>query len=302
MRLIAESRERLDKFLARHLPGHSRSRLQRLIDSGGVYVQGTVATKSGLELREGWEVDLAEPTETPPHDLEPADIPLDIRYEDSDVVVVNKPRGLATHPAPSLREPTLVNALLARSHGLSSGAAPYRPGIVHRLDKDTTGLIMVAKTDFAHAALAKQIETRQAKRYYVALVSGEPLENAFTIDAPIGRHPQRPLVMAVKRTGKHAITHVRVLERLGDQTLLACKLETGRTHQIRVHLAECHLPVLGDPLYAPQTIANGPLQLHAAVLEFEHPVHGTVVSVVAETPEDFQFRDKVDLNVVKSWP
>lgn len=264
-------------------------------------VQGELAGKTGLELREGWIVELEEPEETPPHDLEPADIPLDVRYEDSDVVVVNKPRGLATHPARSLKEPSLVNALLARSHALSTGSAPYRPGIVHRLDKDTTGLIMVAKTDFAHASLARQIETRRARRTYVAVVAGEPLDEAFTIDAPIGRHPQRPLVMAVKRTGKVARTRVRVLKRLGAQTLLACRLDTGRTHQIRVHLAECHLPVVGDPLYAPVASASGPLKLHSALLEFEHPRTGGDVAVWAEPPEDFIFATEVDLEEVNRW-
>jgi 23S rRNA pseudouridine1911/1915/1917 synthase len=301
VRLRAETRERLDRFLARKLPGHSRSRLQRLISAGGVRVAGEVAEKSGLELREGWIVELEEPTESPPHDLEPAEIALDVLYEDDDVLVVNKPRGLATHPAASLKEPSLVNALLARSHGLSRGTAPYRPGIVHRLDKDTTGLIVVAKTDAAHVSLARQIEARTVSRLYVALVRGEPMEEAFTVDAPVGRHPGNPTLMAVKKTGKRAVTHVRTLARLGADTLVLCRLETGRTHQIRVHLAACHLPVVGDPLYAPAAAQGPPLQLHAARLSFEHPTLGTVVSVYAPPPDDFVAREEVVAEEVEGW-
>jgi len=302
MRLIAESRERLDKFLTRQLPGHTRSRLQRLIDEGGVLVQGQKAEKTGMELREGWTVDLEEPEETPPHDLAPADIPLDVRYEDDSMLVVNKPRGLATHPASSLKEPTLVNALLWRSHELSQGSAPYRPGIVHRLDKETTGLIMVAKTDAAHAKLARQIEEKTAERIYVVAVSGEALEDQFTIDASIGRHPNVPILMAVKKSGKPARTHVRLLHQIGDEALLACRLDTGRTHQIRVHLAACHLPVIGDSLYAPEKISEGPMQLHAALLSFDHPVSGERITVYAEPPEDFIHHEMVVREEVEDWP
>lgn len=301
MRLIAESRERLDKFLARQLPGHTRSRLQRLIDAGGVLVQGEVAEKTGMELREGWTVDFDEPEETPPHDLAPADIPLDVRFEDESLLVVNKPRGLATHPAVSLREPTLVNALLWRSHSLSQGSAPYRPGIVHRLDKETTGLIMIAKTDAAHAKLSRQIEEKSAQRVYVVVVQGEALEDAFTIDAAIGRHPTNPTLMAVKKSGKPAKTHVRVLAQVGGDSVLACKLETGRTHQIRVHLAACHLPVVGDSLYSPDGVSEGPMQLHAALLSFDHPASGERTTLYAEPPQDFQYRDEVTRGAVEAW-
>lgn len=254
-----------------------------------------------MELREGWTVDLEEPEETPPHDLAPADIPLDVRFEDDSMLVVNKPRGLATHPAISLKEPTLVNALLWRSHSLSQGSAAYRPGIVHRLDKDTTGLIMIAKTDAAHAKLSRQIEEKTAQRIYVVVVRGEALEEAFTIDASIGRHPTNPTLMAVKKSGKLAKTHVRVLAHVGGDSVLGCKLETGRTHQIRVHLSACHLPVVGDKLYSPADIAEGAMQLHAALLSFDHPVSGERTTVYAEPPDDFQHRDKVLREDIEGW-
>ncbi|MBS1721672.1 MAG: RluA family pseudouridine synthase [Armatimonadetes bacterium] len=301
MRLVAEGPERLDRFLARKLPDHSRSKLQRLIGEGLVQVGEKTAHKAGLELREGETVTVTEPVETAAHELTPVDIPLEVAYEDDDLLVVNKPRGLATHPAASLKEPTLVHALLARSHGLSQGAASYRPGIVHRLDKDTTGLILVAKTDMAHAGLASQIAEKSAVRVYVALVHGEPLDDDFTVDAPIGRHGSSPTLMAVRRAGKAAVTHVRVLQRLGDSTLVMCRLESGRTHQIRVHLSACNLPVVGDPLYGHPAHRHGPLQLHAVLLRFVHPRTGKPVSVYASPPADFMAHDHVVREKVENW-
>lgn len=299
--LRAEQRERLDHFLARNFQGHSRSRLQRMIENGEVTVEGVAATKSGFELRPGWVVEMGEPQETPPHDLEPADIPLDVVFEDDDMLVVDKPRGLATHPARSLKEPSLVNALLARPHALSTGSAAYRPGIVHRLDKDTTGLLMVAKNDAAQLRLSSQIQDKSVERIYVANVAGEPLEDEFTVNAPIGRDPVNATRMTVKRTGKRAVTHVRRIAGHAESTLVACRLETGRTHQIRVHLAACHLPVLGDKLYALPAQRSGPLQLHAALLRFDHPVSGTRLTVFAPPPDDFQFASEVTEEVVASW-
>ena len=301
MRLIADSRERLDKFLARQLPGHTRSRLQRLIDDGGVLVEGVKASKTGMELREGWSVDLEEPAETLAHDLQPADIPLDVCYEDDSLLVVNKPRGLATHPASSIKEPTLVNALLWRSHELSQGSAPYRPGIVHRLDKDTTGLIMIAKTDAAHANLSRQIELKTAMRAYVVTVHGEPLEPEFTVDAAIGRHPTVPVLMAVKKSGKPAKTHVRTLAQIAGKAVLTCKLETGRTHQIRVHLAACHLPVVGDVLYGRSVPDLVPMQLHAALLAFDHPLTHERTVVYCDPPSDFEYAELVLQEDVEKW-
>lgn len=301
MKFIAESRQRLDKFLAIQFPEHSRSRLQKLIDSGDVLVEGKPAQKNGLEIREGWVIEVAEIVETAPQALEPWNVELDVRYEDEHMLVVNKERGVATHPASSLKEPSLVNALLARSHNLSSGSAPYRPGIVHRLDKDTSGLIMIAKTDATHAALAKQISDKTADRIYVAVADGEPLDQTFSVDAAIGRHPQNATLMAVKRTGKPALTHFRLLKQIGANALLACKLATGRTHQIRVHLAACSLPVVGDPLYGRAGTRGGAMQLHAALLRLNHPVTGIRMAVFAEPPEDFLFREYVIETEVANW-
>lgn len=272
-----------------------------MIESGEVLVEGVAATKSGLELRPGWLIELSEPAETPVHDLEPADIPLNVVFEDESMLVVDKPRGLATHPARSLKEPSLVNALLARPHPLSGGVASYRPGIVHRLDKDTTGLLMIAKNDAAQLKLSTQVQSKTVERLYVATVVGEPLEDRFTIDAPIGRDPANATRMAVKRSGKPAVTHVRVLRRYGDTTLVCCKLDTGRTHQIRVHLAACNLPVRGDRIYAPEPHRAGPLQLHAALLRFAHPVTDDVTAVYVEPPMDFVDRDDVLESEVDAW-
>ncbi len=299
VRLVADQVERLDRFLARCLRAHTRSRLQEWIAEGHVRVEGEPTVRVGFRLKPGWIIELEPPAESAPHDLEPASIPLDVAYEDDCLLVVNKPRSLATHPAASLKEPTLVNALLARRHPLSEGFAPYRPGIVHRLDKDTTGLIVVAKTDSAHASLSRQIESKSAKRVYVALVEGEPFDDEFTVDAPLGRSQGDPTKMSVKRTGKHAVTHCNVLRRLGQRTLLLCRLETGRTHQIRVHLAACHMPVVGDAVYG--QCSSTPLQLHAALLEFVHPVTGRLLRVYASPPEDFLARGEVRKEEVERW-
>jgi len=298
---VADGPERLDKFLARKLEGHTRSRLQRLISDGLVTVQGEPAGKSGIELREGWVVELGDVPESAPHDLEPVDIPLDVRYEDDDLLILNKPRGLMTHPAPSSKSPSLVHALLARSHSLSQGSAPYRPGIVHRLDKETTGLMVVAKTDAAHAGLARQIADRTAVRVYLAVVKGEPLEERFTIEANLGRHPTRPLLMAVRTQGKRAVTHVRVLQRQGDMSLVACKLDTGRTHQIRVHLSSCHMPVFGDALYSSKDMPTGPLQLHAALLAVTQPTTGERITVTCDPPPEFMIPWTVDPEELLAW-
>ena len=287
MELIADRPERLDHFLARTLPTHSRTKLVKMIDSGEVLVQG-VPEKRSLKLEIGMVVTLGEPPESPAHDLEPADIPLDVRYEDEHLLVVNKPRGLATHPAPSLKEPSLVNALLARSHTLSQAGGAFRPGIVHRLDKDTTGLILIAKTDSAHALLAKEIERKEVERRYVAVVHGEPEQERFTIDAPIARDPKNRLRMAIHWQGKRAVTHILRIGRSDKGSILAIRLETGRTHQIRVHLAKVGHPVIGDPLYAPKELRGGPMQLHAAYLRFTHPSSGESIEVYAEPPEDFE--------------
>ncbi len=286
MILIADGRERLDVFLARHMPHHSRTRLARLISEGGVLVDGVVG-KPSLGLEPGMEVSLEEPAPTAPHDLSPADIPLDVRYEDADLLIVNKPRGLAAHPASSLKEPSLVNALLARSHSLSTAGGDFRPGIVHRLDKETTGLMVVAKNDAAHVRLAKQIESKAAERRYLAVVAGELEQDRFVVNAPMARDKRDRLKMAVDPQGKPAVTHIMRVARLAAGTLVVARLETGRTHQIRVHLSAIGHPVLGDTLYAPREYSHGPMQLHAAYLSLRHPATGKRIAVYAPPPDDF---------------
>jgi 23S rRNA pseudouridine1911/1915/1917 synthase len=195
----------------------------------------------------------------------------------------------------------LVHALLARGHDLSGHAGAYRPGIVHRLDKDTTGLLVVAKSDAIHAALSEQIKKREIERRYVAVVRNEPTLNRFIIDAPIGRDPRHPILRAVRADGKAAVTHVKVLRRVERGALLACKLETGRTHQIRVHLAHFGYEVWGDRLYAQTPYNKPPLQLHAAFLKFQHPASGAQIACFSSPPDDFIEHDLVESGEVTDW-
>ncbi|HTQ10582.1 MAG TPA: RluA family pseudouridine synthase [Fimbriimonadaceae bacterium] len=290
MVLFAERPERLDRFLAQALPQHSRTKLARLAAEGLVLVDGK-PQRSSFALMPGMRVELEDPQEASPHDLQPAEIPLDVLYEDDDLLIVNKPRGLATHPAASLHAPSLVNALLARSHPLSQAAGAFRPGIVHRLDKETTGLIVVAKNDFSHVRLAKQIERKEAERRYVAVAAGDTERERFIVDAPIARDRRNRLRMAVDPDGKPAVTHVKRLGRVERGVVLAIRLETGRTHQIRVHLRAVGLPVLGDSLYAPKGVAEGPLQLHACYLALRHPRTEEPIAVFSPPPDDFLGRD-----------
>lgn len=290
MQFIVEESNRLDKFLAAALPNFSRSRLVKIIDAGGVNVDGT-PQRSSFSVVPGMVVSLDEVEPIAAHDLTPAAIPLDIRFEDADLLIVNKPRGLAAHPAASLREPSLVNALLHHGRELSGVAGDYRPGIVHRLDKDTTGLMVVAKNDAAHVNLAKQIEDKTAERRYFAVTAGRHDQRQFVIDAPIGRDKHNRQRMAVDMGGKRAVTFVREVTRLDQGTLYALRLGTGRTHQIRVHLQTLGLPVLGDKLYAPKEFQDVPLQLHAAYLQVDHPVTGDRMSFFAPPPDDFLGRE-----------
>lgn len=292
MRLEVDEAQRLDRFLALRLPEYSRTKLASLIQSGEVRVDG-LARKPGFQLIPGMVIELEPPPPAAPHDLTPADIALDIRYEDDDLLVVDKPRGLATHPAASLKEPSLVNALLARKHSLSGIGGDFRPGIVHRLDKDTTGLIIVAKSDFAHRALARQIERKEAERRYVAVVAGRVELERMIIRAPLARDKRNRMRMAVAPDGKAATTHVERLALRSEGSLLALRLETGRTHQIRVHLSSVGYPVLGDRLYAPKELAQGPMQLHAVLLAFTHPRTGARIEVFAAPPKDFLAWDQV---------
>ncbi len=286
MVLIAEGLERLDKFLARSLPEHSRSKLAKMIDAGEVLVNGKEERSSFL-LHKGANIELPEPQDKEAHDLTPADIPLEVVFEDDWMLVVNKPRGLASHPAASLKEPSLVNALLARSHSLSTVAGEFRPGIVHRLDKETSGLMVVAKTDAAHVALARQIEAKEAQRRYYAVVSGIPTTDRFVVDSPIGRNQSNRLLMAVRNDGKRALTRFKKIHTSDAGTILGAKLETGRTHQIRVHLSAIGFPIYGDKLYAHQEMREGPLQLHAAYLELNHPKTGELHSFYCNPDDTF---------------
>ena len=290
MQIVADRTERLDKYLASMMPEYSRTRLAKLIDEGSVFVDGE-PQKPRFVLAPGMVVSLDAPKPAEAHDLTPANIALDVPFEDEHFLIVNKPRGLAAHPAASLKEPSLVNALLARGNALSNVAGDFRPGIVHRLDKDTTGLMVVAKTDIAHVRLAKQIENKTAERRYFAVTGGRHDQTEFVVDAPIARDKANRQRMAVDLAGKRAITHVREVLRLEDGVLYAVRLETGRTHQIRVHFQAVGIPVLGDRIYAPKEMQSVPLQLHAAMLSLDHPMTGERMTFFVSPPEDFRGRE-----------
>lgn len=278
---------RLDAFLSRE-SGISRSAVSRALEKAGALVNGVTRTKSGHELRTGDRVEFTPP-EPEPLSVEAADIPLDIVYEDAGFAVVNKSRGMVVHQASSYRaNDTLVNALLFRLKDLSGVNGVIRPGIVHRLDKDTSGLIVVAKTDEAHRSLAEQIEKKTARRIYVAIADGNFREDSGTVDTPIGRNPRDRKKMAVVEKGRRAVTHYEVLERFGAYTLVRYELETGRTHQIRVHSAYIHHPVTGDALYGGSTalFKDGQL-LHAEKLILKNPATGEEMTFTAPLPADF---------------
>ena len=278
---------RLDSFLADSLPELTRSAAQRLIEAGRVTVDGNTARKSCRLLGgEAVAVDLPAPE---PMNAQPQDIPLDVVYEDGDVIVVNKPAGLVVHPAPGHPDGTLVNALLCHCGGSLSGVGgALRPGIVHRIDRDTSGLIIAAKNDFAHQALAAQLQDHSLARTYECIAMGGFREDRGTVDAPIGRHPADRKKMAVIPTGRPAVTHWEVLARFPGFTHLRCRLETGRTHQIRVHLAYLGRPILGDPVYGKPAPGLQGQCLHAAGLRFVHPRTGKTVELSCPLPEEFQ--------------
>lgn len=277
---------RLDKVLAGRLTQFSRSKLQRWISNGLVLVNGQqVADKYKVKI--GDQV-VVTPEGPHPIDLKPEDIPLDIVYEDDDVLVVNKPQGMVVHPAPGHPDHTLVNALMYHSP-LSTINGEFRPGIVHRIDKDTSGLLMVAKNDRAHQSLAAQLKAKTTKREYIALVHGRIKEEKGTIDAPLGRSRKDRKKQAIVANGRHAVTHFKVLERYRNYTLIKCRLETGRTHQIRVHLASIGHPLAGDPLYGPRKTLPGRGQyLHARLLGFVHPTTGKEMVFTSPLPAYFQ--------------
>ncbi|KZL41139.1 RluA family pseudouridine synthase [Secundilactobacillus collinoides] len=277
---------RLDKVLSALMADESRSQLKEAIDKGEVAVNGGT-TKPKYQVQPGDQivVTIPDPVKL---DLEPENIPLDIVYEDDDVIVVNKPSGMVVHPSPGHPDHTLVNALLYHSP-LSTINGTYRPGIVHRIDKDTSGLLMVAKNDNAHRSLATQLKNKTNLREYIALVHGVIKQDEGTIDAPLGRSPKDRKRQAIVADGRHAVTHFKVLERYLNYTLISCWLETGRTHQIRVHMKSIGHPLAGDPLYGPRKTINGSGQfLHAKKLGFKHPVTGKQLVFEAPLPDDFE--------------
>lgn len=283
----ADAGIRLDVFIARE-SGLTRSAVKVAVEKAGALVNGSARFKSGCELKAGDEVEF-EPPAPEPLRAEAADIPLDIVYEDGNFAVINKPRGMVVHQAASYRaSDTLVNALLFRLKDLSSVNGVIRPGIVHRLDKDTTGLIVVAKNDEAHRALQEQIASKRARRVYVALTDGNFKEDEGVIDAPIGRSRRDRKKMAVVEGGRRAATHYKVLERFGRYTLVRFELETGRTHQIRVHSAHIGHPVTGDGTYGGSTaLFKGGQLLHAERLELDDPATGERRVFTCPLPEDF---------------
>ena len=291
MILIAEiSGERLDAFVARTAEGLTRSAAQRLIEDGCVKRNGKTAKKND-KLNIGDEISVEIP-EAKPVDIVPREIPLEIVYEDEDVLVINKPKGLVVHPAAGHQDDTLVNGLLfSHADRLSGINGELRPGIVHRIDKDTSGLLAVAKNDFAHTMLASQLKDHSMARTYDAIICGNLKEDSGTVDAPIGRHPtDRKKMCVTQRNSKEAVTHWEVVARYRGYTHVRCRLETGRTHQIRVHMAHLGHPILGDTVYGHKKpeLGQDSQCLHAGILCFAHPRDGHPVVVMAELPQYFQ--------------
>jgi 23S rRNA pseudouridine1911/1915/1917 synthase len=284
--------ERLDVFLARRLPDLSRAHAQRLIAEGHVRVDGG-ASKPSLRLEPGARVEVEQPAPAPVI-VQPEAIPLAVLYEDGDVIVVDKPAGMAVHPGPGHTGATLVNALLAHCPDLAGIEGSLRPGIVHRLDKDTSGLLVVAKNDRAQLALTAQMAERTARKQYLALVQGRPPPTG-TIDAPIGRHPGQRKRMAIVAEGRPSRTHFRALGPVGDDTLILARLETGRTHQIRVHFAGIGHPIVGDAVYGRRSDVVGRQFLHAWRLGFRHPRTDEWLQFEAPLPEDLRAALRVAL-------
>ena len=285
-----ESGERIDKFLSRNYENLSRSYIQKLLKDGNIIVN-KLAVKANYKIASGDVIHIRIP-ESEPLDILPENIPLDILYEDSDILIVNKQKGMVVHPSPGHYTHTLVNAVLYHCGGNLSGInGVIRPGIVHRIDMNTTGSLLICKNDRAHQILAEQLKEHSITRRYHAIVHGNIKEDSGTVDAPIGRHPADRKKMSTKsQHGRHAVTHYRVLERFGSYTYIECELETGRTHQIRVHMSSIGHPILGDDVYGP---ARCPFKLegqtlHAKTLGIIHPSTKEYMEFDAPLPQYFQ--------------
>ncbi|HEY9863281.1 MAG TPA: RluA family pseudouridine synthase [Candidatus Obscuribacterales bacterium] len=285
---------RLDVWLSQQIPDLSRSRIQTLISTGWVKINQQVCTTKKVSVQGGDRLEIILPPPEP-LDLEAVDIPLDILYEDDCLLILNKPAGLVVHPSPGHQNDTLVNRLLAHCGDHLSGiGGVQRPGIVHRLDKDTTGAIVVAKTDFALQSLQAQIKSKTARRQYLGVVYGVPKTESGTINQPIGRHPidrKKMAIVPIENSGREAITHWQIQERIGNYTLMLFTLETGRTHQIRVHSAFMGNPIVGDPEYSRGKAigVNLPGQaLHAWKLTLNHPISGEIIEAIAPMPHSLK--------------
>ena len=284
---INDSGKRIDKYLNENTE-YTRSKIQKMIENGNILVND-VKVKDSYKVKENDYITIEALEETT--DILPENIPLDIYYEDDDLIVVNKPSGMVVHPAPGNYTGTLVNALIYHTNNLSKVNTNIRPGIVHRIDADTSGLLLVAKNDKSHDILAEAIQKKEVVREYIALVEGIIMEDTATIDAPIGRDKKdRKKMTVTSENSKDAVTHIRVLERYKDSTLIRCKLETGRTHQIRVHLSYIGHPVVNDPVYGHKKLIDKDFgqMLHAEKLGFVHPTTKEYMEFTAEPPKRFQ--------------
>lgn len=289
---VEKGKERLDRWLSQELSELSRSRLAKLIESGNVKLNGKVCKSKKILVRSGDRLNLTLPNPEPQH-LQPEPIPLDILYEDEHLIIINKPANLVVHPAPGHPTGTLVHALLYHCKNLAGIGGVERPGIVHRLDKDTTGAIVVAKNDLAHQSLQAQLKAKTARREYLGVVYGSLRTEFGSIELPVGRDRidrKKMAVIPVEQGGRKALTHWQVIERLGNYTLMEFRLETGRTHQIRVHSSYLGHPLVGDPIYSSSYSIGVNLSgqaLHARKLTIEHPATGEIIEAIAPVPEEF---------------
>lgn len=281
-----EENKRVDVYVSEVLD-ISRARVQKMIDQGIVLLNGKVI-KANEKVKKGDTIEITEDYIDEIH-VEPENIPLDIVYEDDDVILINKPSGMVVHPGSGVHEHTLVNALLYYTNHLSDCNGEIRPGIVHRIDKDTSGLILVAKNNKAHEILAKDFQEKKVKRSYLALVSGVLQHNHITIDAPIGRDTiNRKKMMVTEKNSKRAVTHVKVLKRYTNYTLVKCELETGRTHQIRVHMAYIGYPIYNDPVYNSKKATSFGQFLHSSEIHFVSPISKKELNFTCPLPKEFQ--------------